>query len=34
MSAFDDVVMKMKRQATDYEKIFPKCLSHKRLVTR
>ena len=34
MSAFDNTVMKMKRQATDWEKIFAKCISHKRLVTR
>ena len=34
MSAFDNTVMKMKRQAIDWEKIFAKCISHKRLVTR
>ena len=34
MSAFDNTVMKMKRQATDWEKIFATCISHKRLVTR
>ena len=33
MFAFEDIVMKMKKEATDWEKIFAKCTTHERLVT-